>query len=62
VFSDAAQHIDIKGIYPLHIACYTNQSETVVLKLIEMFPDAVQYKNREPIVDLVTSLISFVVS
>jgi hypothetical protein len=33
--------------FPLHYTCQHNQSESVVLKLINNFPDAVKHKDNE---------------
>lgn len=33
------------GNYPLHAACWHAQYETVILKLIELFPQAAKEKN-----------------
>jgi hypothetical protein len=42
VFPQAVQYKDITTVfYPLPIACLLNQSKAVVLRLIDLFPDAV---------------------
>lgn len=41
-FPEAVQHMNVEGYYPLHLALMHHRCGFVVMKLIEIFPDAVK--------------------
>lgn len=42
VFPEAVQHKNSEGLYPLHLAILSDQPDSLVMQLIEIYPDAVR--------------------